>query len=52
MPVITSSKEAEIRRIVVPGEPEGKLFARPHLNRKKLSVVVCGCHPNYGGKHK
>jgi hypothetical protein len=28
------------------------MFARPHLNGKKLGMVVCACHPNNNRKHK
>jgi hypothetical protein len=41
MPVIPSYWGPEIGRIKVPGQPRGKKFARPHLNRKKLDVVAC-----------
>jgi hypothetical protein len=30
----------------------GKKFTRPHLNIKKVDVVVCACHPSYRGKYK
>jgi hypothetical protein len=46
--VILATWEAKIRRTVVPGQPghtHKKKFARSHLNRKKLGVMVCGCHP-------
>jgi hypothetical protein len=44
---------AEIRRIKVPGQPgQKKKFRRPHLNRKKLHMVVHSFHPSYGGKSK
>jgi hypothetical protein len=29
-----------------------KKFMRPHLNRKKLGVVMCICHLSYSGKNK
>jgi hypothetical protein len=29
----------------------GKKFLRPYLNQE-LSMVVCACHPSYGGMHK
>jgi hypothetical protein len=28
------------------------MFKRPHLNGKKLGVVVCTCHPSYMGSIK
>jgi hypothetical protein len=31
---------------------QAKMFIRPHLNRKKLGVVACACHPSYGEKYK
>jgi hypothetical protein len=34
------------------GEAGAKKFARPHLGGKKLSMVVCACHPSEGGKFK
>jgi hypothetical protein len=36
----------------VPGWPGQKMSTRPHLNRKKLSVVAHACHPSNGGKPK
>jgi hypothetical protein len=30
----------------------GKKFARPHLNREKLGMVVHACHLSSGGKLK
>jgi hypothetical protein len=39
--------EAEIGRIEVPGQPRGKKLMRSYLNRKKLGMVVCTCHPSY-----
>jgi hypothetical protein len=48
--------EAEIRRIMVPGQPEQKKKKKKimslHLHEKKLAVVVCACHPSYSRKHK
>jgi hypothetical protein len=29
-----------------------KEFTGPHVSRKKLGMVVCVCHPSYGGKLK
>jgi hypothetical protein len=43
MVVIPVTQEADIGRIMLPGQPRQKL-ARPHLE-KKLEVVVCTCHP-------
>jgi hypothetical protein len=28
------------------------MFMRPHLNRKQLGVVACGCHPSDGRELK
>jgi hypothetical protein len=46
--------DAEIRRIIVTGLPrqKKKKFPRPHLNRKKLSMMVHTCHPSYRGSKK
>jgi hypothetical protein len=48
--------EAEIRRIMVPGQlrqkNNNKKVIRPHLNRKKLGVVVHNSHPSYGRSTK
>jgi hypothetical protein len=30
---------------------QAKMFVRPHLNGKKLGMVVLACHPSYGKKH-
>jgi hypothetical protein len=48
MSVIPAMQEAEIGRIVVPGQPSQK-SSRPHLNRyfKNLGVVACMCHLTY-----
>jgi hypothetical protein len=46
MPVIPATWKAEIRRIMVLGQPGQKKFARPHLNGKNLGVVVQTCHPS------
>jgi hypothetical protein len=34
------------------GSAQAKRFLRPHLNRKKLGMVVCTCHPSEDRKHK
>jgi hypothetical protein len=34
MPVISATREAEIRRIKVSGQPKLKKFTKPNLNRK------------------
>jgi hypothetical protein len=31
---------------------QAKKFSRPHLNRKKLLMEVCACHPIYSRKLK
>jgi hypothetical protein len=50
-PVILATWQAEIRRIVVPGQPR-QTFVRHNLSEKNLGVVVHACHPSDGGKHK
>jgi hypothetical protein len=35
-----------------PVKPKPKSLLRPHLNRKKLIMVVDACHPSNGGKPK
>jgi hypothetical protein len=40
MPVILATWKAEIRRIMVPGQPRQKMFERLHLNGKKEGVVA------------
>jgi hypothetical protein len=49
MPGILATWEAGIRRIVVPGQPGQKSLQDPHLNGKKLGVVVHTCHLSYVG---
>jgi hypothetical protein len=44
--------KGEIGRILVPGQPQQKQFARPYLDGKKPEIVVCACHPSNGKKHK
>jgi hypothetical protein len=43
--------ESETWRIAVPGQPSQKSLWDPHLNGKKLFVVVHTCHLNYSRKH-
>jgi hypothetical protein len=38
-------------RTMVPGQP-GEELAKPHINRKKLCMVVHSCHPSNDGKCK
>jgi hypothetical protein len=47
-PVTLAPWEAEMGRIAVLGQPGQKNFARVHLNRNKLSMVVRACHLSYG----
>jgi hypothetical protein len=47
MTVIPVMQEAEIRRIMVPGQPRQKKLMRPHLNGKELAVAAHICHPCY-----
>jgi hypothetical protein len=50
MSVILASWEADI---VVPSQlRENKNLGDTHLNRKKLGIVVCVCHPIYAGNNK
>jgi hypothetical protein len=52
-PISPITQEAEVGRIMVPGQPRHKKFTKTHLNRgKKLGVVGCTCHPNYNRKSK
>jgi hypothetical protein len=44
--------EGEIRRILVPGQPGQKQFARPHLNGKKLGFVAPTYHLKNGDGRK
>jgi hypothetical protein len=44
--------EAEIGRIMVPGQPWQKQFARPRINRKMLDMMACANNPNYSQKPK
>jgi hypothetical protein len=48
--VIPTMQEAAVRRITVPGQPRQKKIARPHLERKKLGMIVHAYHPSNGGK--
>jgi hypothetical protein len=45
-------KVTDIRRMVVQATLDNIKFMTPHLNRKKVSMVVCTCYLSYGGKHK
>jgi hypothetical protein len=47
MPLILATWEAEIGRIT-----QAKMFERPHLNGKKLNMVVCACHTSSGRKYR
>jgi hypothetical protein len=54
-PVIPATQEAEMGRIMVPGQPrqkEKKNCVTPHLNSKKLVLVLCICRPTDGKKLK
>jgi hypothetical protein len=52
MPVILVTWETEIRRIKVPGNPRQRKFMRPHLNGKKMRMVVHNCYSSHNRKHK
>jgi hypothetical protein len=54
MPVILSYLEAEIRRIVVPAQPQQKKFIKvpPFQWGKNLNMVVCFCHLSDDRKSK
>jgi hypothetical protein len=45
-PSFPAMGEAEIRRIMIPWQPGGEVFMTPHLNGKKLGVMVHTCHPS------
>jgi hypothetical protein len=47
MPETPATQEAEIRRIVVPGQPRQKVRS-PYLN-KNLGMVAHACNLNYVG---
>jgi hypothetical protein len=49
MPVILPIWEAEIRMIVVQGQPRQKVSKSYISTNKKLDVVVCVCYPSYMG---
>jgi hypothetical protein len=51
MSVIQAMREAEIRGSWFQVS-SGKKLMKPHLDRKKMGMVVCICHPSYGWKHK
>jgi hypothetical protein len=46
-----ATREAEIDRTVVPGQPE-KNVCENASQWKKLGMVVCACHPSYYRNHK
>jgi hypothetical protein len=47
--VIPAVQEAEIGRIVVPGQPEQKKFLRPDLNRKSWALCFMPVIPATAG---
>jgi hypothetical protein len=47
-----ATEEAEIGRIVVPGQPMPKSSRNPIAMEKKLDMVAPAIHPIYRGKHK
>jgi hypothetical protein len=47
--VIPATQEAEIGRLLVPGQPGKKVFKTPSQQRK---MVVHTCHPSDSRKHK
>jgi hypothetical protein len=53
VPVILATRQAEIRRIEIPGQSRQKKFARPYLNNSKtLGKVVHTYHSSYNRKCK
>jgi hypothetical protein len=52
IPVILATWEDEIRRIKYNASPGKEVLQNPVPMKKKLGVVVCTCHPSYGGKYK
>jgi hypothetical protein len=46
-----SSQQWWEAEIVIPGQPEQKQFAKPHLHRK-ARLILHACHPSDGGKFK
>jgi hypothetical protein len=51
MPIILETWEAEIRRLMVPGQISKK-FARPHLKGEQLGFGVHACHPSSNRRHE
>jgi hypothetical protein len=50
-PVTSATQEAEIGKIMIPGQP-GQKVHETLFQQKKLGVVVCAFHLSYRGKHK
>jgi hypothetical protein len=48
MPVILGTWQGEIWRIIVPGQA-GSRSMRPHLNRRKLAMLIQACFPSTVG---
>jgi hypothetical protein len=51
MPVIPATQEAELRRIMVPGQPGQKVCVM-NKQQKKLGVGNHACHPSSCESHK
>jgi hypothetical protein len=51
-PDMVDTEKAEIKRIIVQGQPRQKDQETPISTEKKLSVVMCACHPSDSGKLK
>jgi hypothetical protein len=50
MPIILDTWEAQIRRIVVPGQLGQKIVCKTLSPwEKKLGMVALSCHPRYSG---
>jgi hypothetical protein len=46
MPIILATWEADMGRILVPGQAWQKKSVRPHLDHQKLGMVILTCHPS------
>jgi hypothetical protein len=52
MPSMLTTWEAEIRRIVVPGQSGQKKVCKAPSQWKTLGVMACTCHPSDGRKRR
>jgi hypothetical protein len=52
MPIILATWDTEIRKISTADQPSQKRFVKPHLNRKKLSMLAHAIIPATTGSVK